>query len=278
MTATGESDAAGPTRLAITGATGRMGEELLAEAADRDDATVALATSRTPEDGPLEGVELDSEAEFPTLLGERDVDVLVDFTVPEPCVEAVEAAADAGVGAVVGTTGFDSSETAALRAASEQTPLLKAANFARGVQALLQIVGDAAAAMEGYDAELIETHHNGKRDAPSGTAKAILREIEAARESTENAASDGADASGNRVHGREGTAPREDDDIGVHAVRAGDITGIHEVLLAGNDEELRLTHRAEDRGVFAAGALDAAVWLDGRTPGWYDFSDVLGGE
>ncbi|GAB3688695.1 4-hydroxy-tetrahydrodipicolinate reductase [Salinarchaeum chitinilyticum] len=255
------------TRVAITGATGRMGEELLAEVTGRDDVEVALATSRTPADGPIEGVELADADDLPALLAERDVDVLIDFTVPEPCVGAVEAAAEAGVAAVVGTTGFDSTETAALRDASERTPLLKAANFARGVQALLQIVGEAAAAMEGYDAELIETHHNGKRDAPSGTAKAILRELEGARDGSED----------DRVHGREGHAPREDGDVGVHAVRAGDITGIHEVLLAGNGEELRLTHRAEDRGVFAAGAVDAAVWLDGRDAGWYDFGDVLSG-
>jgi len=260
-----------PTRVAIPGATGRMGEELVAEATDREDVVVALATSRSPEEGPIEGIEIDPASELPALLSERDVDVLVDFTVPEPCVDAVAAAAESGVAAVVGTTGFDSSETSALRDASEATPLLKAANFARGIQALLQVVGEAADAMEGYDAELIETHHNGKRDAPSGTAKAILREVEDAREANE----DDAEAAGERVHGREGHAPRQDGEVGVHAVRAGDITGIHEVLLAGNHEELRLTHRAEDRGVFAAGALDAAVWLDGREPGWYGFGDVL---
>jgi 4-hydroxy-tetrahydrodipicolinate reductase len=263
----GADASASPTRVAIPGATGRMGRELLAEATEREDVAVALATSRTPEEGPIEGVELADAAALPALLAERDVDVLVDFTVPEPCVEAVEAAAEAdpSVAAVVGTTGFDSTGTAALRDASEATPVLKAANFARGVQTLLQIVGEAAAAMEGYDAELIETHHNGKRDAPSGTAKAILRELEDARDGSAE----------DRVHGREGHAPRGDGEIGVHAIRAGDVTGIHEVLLAGNDEELRLTHRAEDRGVFAAGALDAAVWLDGREPGWYDFGDVL---
>jgi len=268
-----------PTRVAIPGATGRMGEELLDEAASRDDVEVVIATSRSPEDVPIAGVEIADADDLPALLAERDVDVLVDFTVPEPCVDAAEAAADADVDVVVGTTGFDSTETAALRDVSERTALLKAANFARGVQALLQVVGEAAQAMEGYDVELIETHHNGKRDAPSGTAKAILRELEGARAESAREASDRNEAAdGDRVHGREGHAPRNDGEIGVHAVRAGDVTGIHEVLLAGNHEELRLTHRAEDRGVFAAGALDAAVWLDGQPPGWYDFGDVLGGD
>jgi len=152
-----------------------------------------------------------------------------------------------------------------VRAASESVPALKAANFARGVQALLDVVGEAVADLPGYDVELVETHHNGKRDAPSGTAKRILAEIEAGRET------------GERVHGREGEAPRQAGEIGVHALRAGDVTGEHEVLLAGNHEEVRLTHRAESRGVFAAGALDAAVWLADRDPGWYDFAAVLAG-
>jgi len=276
-TARAIADGAGePTRIAVPGATGRMGAELLAAASDRTDVTVALATSRFPEEGPVEGVDLAAHGDLTRLLAVRDVDVLVDFTVPDSCADAVSAAADAGVASVVGTTGFNSATTAALQEASEDAPVLKAANFARGVQVLLSLVGEAAAAMDGYDAELLETHHNGKRDAPSGTAKRILDAIEAGRAEAER---EDADAGGQeRVHGREGHAPRSEDEVGVHAVRAGDITGIHEVLLAGNHEELRLTHRAEDRGVFAAGALDAAVWLDGQPPGWYDFGDVLGQE
>lgn len=262
-------------QIAVPGATGRMGREVLAAARDRPDVVVAVATSRSPHEGPIEGVDVESAANFAAALSDRDVDAIVDFTVPEVSVEYVEAAAEVGVAAVVGTTGFTEQGLTALRAASEATPVLKAANFARGVQALLQVVGEATSALPGYDAELVETHHNGKRDAPSGTAKRILGEMEAVR-GEDN--SDAGDDLPNRVHGREGHAPRQDGEIGVHAVRAGDVTGIHEVLLAGNHEELRLTHRAEDRGVFAAGALDAAVWLAGRDPGWYDFADVLAGE
>jgi len=254
-------------RLAVTGATGRMGRELIGEAAGRDDAAVALAVNRDPDVESVDGVAIEDAADFDALLAARETEAVVDFTGPESSVAYVEAAADAGVAAVVGTTALAGEQLDALRAASEDVPVLKAANFARGVQALLDVVGDAVANLPGYDVELVETHHNAKRDAPSGTAKSILREIEDARGVGDD----------RRVHGREGEAPREDGEIGVHALRAGDVTGEHEVLVAGNHEEVRLTHRAESRGVFAAGAVDAAVWLSQQESGWYDFGDVLEG-
>ena len=271
-------------RLGITGATGRMGRELVAEANGRDDAEVVLAVNRDPDVESVEGVAVedvagprpasrqtrsDDAADFEALVSEREPNAIIDFTGPESSVEYVEAAADAGVPTVVGTTGYDDDQLDALRAASDEIPVLKAANFARGVQALLDVVGDAVRNLPGYDIELVETHHNAKRDAPSGTAKSVLREIEDAR-----GGEDGSET-GERVHGREGEAPREGGEIGVHALRAGDITGEHEVLIAGNHEELRLTHRAESRGVFAAGAVDAAVWITQQESGWYDFGNVL---
>ncbi len=142
-------------------------------------------------------------------------------------------------------------------------PVLVASNFSRGVQALLHAVEGAVTDLPGYDVELTETHHNGKRDAPSGTAKTLLDRIA------------GAGGPEKRVHGREGDAPRRPGEIGVHARRAGGIAGEHEVLLANDHEELRLVHRAGDRAVFADGALDAAVWLAGRTPGWHGFDEVI---
>ena len=250
-------------RVLVTGAGGRMGREVIEAASTRDDVTVAAAVNRT-ETEPVEGVEVVDAARIPDLLSETDPDVLVDFTGPESAASYVEAAADAGVAVVTGTTGFDDEGIDRLHAASESVPVLKAANFARGVAALRRAVREAVAAVPGYDVELTETHHNGKRDAPSGTAKTLLDDVEGVRDDLDR-----------RVHGREGDAPREDGEIGVHARRAGDVTGEHEVLLAGNRETLQLTHRAGDRGVFAEGALDAATWLPGRDPGWYDFDDVL---
>jgi 4-hydroxy-tetrahydrodipicolinate reductase len=239
-----------------------MGREVLHAAADRSDVEVVLAVDRSP-GGQVAGVDVENEADLPDLLAESNPDVLVDFTAPSASVEYVEACAAAGVASVVGTTGFDDEGMAALRAASDAVPVLRASNFSRGVGALRRAVRAAVAALPGYDVELTETHHNGKVDAPSGTAKTILDDVDDVR------------GPAPRVHGREGDQPREGDEIGVHARRAGDVTGEHEVLMAGNSEVLSLTHRAGDRGVFAEGALDAATWLAGRDPGWYDFAEVL---
>ena len=249
--------------VAVTGAGGRMGREVIEAAADRDEAAVAVAVNRTATD-PVAGVEVAPADRLGELLAAERPDVLVDFTGPESAVAYAAACADAGVPLVTGTTGFDDAQIDDLRAASDAVPVLKASNFARGVAALRRAVREAAAALPGYDVELTETHHNAKRDAPSGTAKSILEDVESVRDDLDR-----------RVHGREGDAPREAGEIGVHARRAGDVTGEHEVLVAGNRETLELTHRAGDRGVFAEGALDAAAWLAGRDPGWYGFDDVL---
>lgn len=250
-------------RLGITGGTGRMGREVIAAATGREDCEIVFAVNRDPDGETVDGVDIEPAAEFDSLVADREPTVVIDFTGPESAVEYAEVCADAGVAYVTGTTGFDEDGLEALEAASEDVPVLHAPNFARGVQALVNVVGEAVQNLPGYDVELVEAHHNGKRDAPSGTANRLLEEIEANGEFTE------------RTHGREGDAPREAGEIGVHALRAGDITGEHEIILAGNHEEVRLTHRAEDRGVFAAGAVDAAVWIAGQKAGSYDFADVI---
>ncbi|WP_435144060.1 4-hydroxy-tetrahydrodipicolinate reductase [Halobaculum sp. P14] len=256
----------GAVSVAVTGATGRMGREVIEAAADRDDVDVAAAVTRTPSavDGAVAGVDVADAADLPSMLAASDPDVLVDFTVPASSVEYVAAAADAGVAAVVGTTGFDDDQLDRLADAADETPVLRASNFSRGVAALRRAVRAAVGALPGYDVEVTETHHNGKRDAPSGTALTLLDDVEAERDDLTD-----------RVHGREGDAPRTDGEIGVHARRAGDVAGEHEVLLAGDENVLELTHRAGSRRVFAAGALDAAAWLAGRDAGAYDFSEVL---
>jgi 4-hydroxy-tetrahydrodipicolinate reductase len=244
--------------LLVIGATGRTGSEIVAEASGRSHDVTGVATSSDT----IEDVRVYPDEDLPELLA--DADVAIDFTVPSASREYAALAAEAGVPYVVGTTGFDEGGLDALRTASESTPVLKASNFARGVQALLRVVEAGVEALPGYDVELTETHHNGKRDAPSGTAKTLLEVIDSAR-----------DDALDRVHGREGEHEREDSEVGVHVRRAGNVRGEHEVLLADNDEVLTLTHRAESRRVFAAGAVDAAEWLLGREAGWYDFEDVL---
>lgn len=251
--------------VAITGATGRMGRAVLKRAAEREDVTVAFGVAREPAEARVAGARVYGPRELADLLDEQRPNVLVDFTTPDASVTIVEQAAEAAVPAVVGTTGFDDGQFAALEAAAEHVPVLVASNFSRGVQALRAAVEAAIEWLSDYDVEVTETHHNRKRDAPSGTAHALIDAIEAVRGDAE------------RVHGRYGEQPREPGEIGVHARRAGGVNGEHEVLLAGDDELLTLTHRAESRQVFAAGAIDAAVWLAGQRPGRYDFADALEG-
>ncbi|TQQ83509.1 4-hydroxy-tetrahydrodipicolinate reductase [Halonotius terrestris] len=252
------------TEIAVTGAAGRMGREVLAAAADREAIEVAFAVNRSPVDELISGVVIESSDNFAELLAEYEPDVVVDFTGPESALAYADACVEHGVALVTGTTGFDDDGLDALRAAAESTAVLKASNFSRGVAALRLAVQEATAALPDADIELTETHHNAKRDAPSGTAKTLLDDIEGVRDDLSE-----------RVHGREGEAPRSADEIGVHARRAGDIAGEHEVLLGGSNETLSLTHRAGDRSIFADGALDAAEWLAGREPGWYDFFEVI---
>ncbi len=252
-------------RLGVTGATGRMGREVLATVVDRPDCEPVLAVSRTPTAETVAGVAVEPAGEFAALVADREPAVVIDFTGPGSATEYATACAEAGVAFVTGTTGFTDDDREVLAAASESTALLHAPNFSRGIQALVNVLGEAIESLPGYDVELVETHHNRKRDAPSGTANRLLAEIEAH-----------GDFSG-RTHGREGQSPRKPGEIGVHALRAGGVTGSHEVLLAGDGEELRLSHRADDRRVFAAGAVDAAVYLAGREAGRYEFADVIAG-
>ncbi len=247
------------TEVGINGIAGRMGQTILDTAAEREDVTVTFGIDVDNIDLSVPVYDPD---ETETALAEHDPDVVIDFTVPEATTDLARACADAGVGLVVGTTGFEEDGFTVLSETSESVPLLKATNFSRGIQALLRTIGPALEALSTYDVEVMETHHNAKRDAPSGTAKTILEEISDYREF-------------DTVPGREGIQPRDKDDVGMLVRRAGDIRGEHEITIAGNDEVLTLKHRAEDRAVFAAGALDAAVWIAGREPGRYEFGDVI---
>ena len=246
-------------RAAVAGATGRTGSEVVTELRERGHD--ALALSREPTDDQRD------IADLAAVLDESDPDALIDFTVPEATTEHAAVAAETGVPLVVGTTGFDEDGLAALTDAAREIPVLRASNFARGVHALREIVQAGIHALPDYDIELTETHHGGKRDAPSGTARTLLDDIDAARgERGERL---------DRTHGREGEHERDPAEIGVHVRRAGNVRGEHEVLLAGNDELLTLTHRAESRRVFAAGAVDAAEAVAGRPAGEYEFTEVV---
>jgi 4-hydroxy-tetrahydrodipicolinate reductase len=247
------------TSVCINGVTGRMGQTLLDTAADREDVTVTAGVA--PDPSSVDAVPTYSTDEVAAVLAAEQPDAVVDFSTPAGTETIARACREAAVPLVVGTTALDEQAQERLDTASERVPVLQASNFAHGVQALLSALDAALAALPEYDVEVLETHHSGKRDAPSGTAETILSTIGQHREFE-------------TVPGREGEHPRQSREVGMLVRRAGDVRGEHEVMLAGNDECLTLTHRAEDRGVFAAGALDAAVWLDGREPGRYDFTDV----
>ncbi len=249
-------------RLGVTGATGRMGQMVIETAASRGD-RVAFAVNRDPDHATVRDVDVQPSSDIEELLEATEPAVIVDFTGPAGSVAYAQAAAASGVPIVIGTTGFDEAQRIALEEAGEEIPVLLGANFARGIQALVDAVKSVVGTLPEYDIEVTETHHKGKRDAPSGTAGLLLEHIDAARGEP-----------GDRVHGRVGEALRGEGEIGVHARRAGAITGEHEILLAGNRETIELTHRAGSRRVFAEGALDAAAWLTDQPAGFYRFSDI----
>jgi len=248
------------TRVAVCGATGRSGSAVVETGQDRDD--IEIVVGFASERGEAAGVPLRPAGDATEVIAEFDVEAVVDFSTPAATLAVLDACVETEIPHVIATTGFDEDELARLQAAGDEIPILKATNFSRGIQVLLRTVREAVTALPGYDLELLESHHNGKVDAPSGTANTILETVQAERDVEP-------------VYGREGHAPRAEDEIGVFARRAGDIRGEHELVLADNDEVLSLSHRAEDRGVFAAGALDAADWLVGREAGWYDFGQVI---
>ncbi len=196
------------------------------------------------------------------------IDVIVDFTSPAGFSAAVALARVARVPLVSGTTGLDAVELRKLDELAQSVPALHAPNMSIGVAVLARIVQVALAALPaGFDVEIVETHHRRKKDAPSGTALAL---VEAARAGREQALRE--------VRGRDGLAnPREPDEIGVHAVRGGDVVGDHTVHLLGDGERLELTHRATDRLLFGRGALVAAHWLRGKPAGRYSMADVVAG-
>ncbi len=262
--------------LVLHGASGRMGRQVLRLLGGATDWTLlgALVSPDSPwlgrdvgellGEGPR-GVLCTTDVD--EVLGRGVVDVVVDFSTPGALGGLAARCAEHGAGLVSGTTGLGSAEQAALHAAAERVAVLHAANFSLGVAALAALVRRAAAWLPDFDAEILELHHRGKADAPSGTALRLADAVQAAR----------APASLRRVSGREGRpGARAADELGVMALRGGDVAGEHTVLLLGTGERLELTHRATDRAIFARGALRAAAWLVGRAPGRYGIEDVLG--
>jgi 4-hydroxy-tetrahydrodipicolinate reductase len=238
-------------RILINGSKGRMGQALIAAAPE-----LGLRVVATLDAGD------DLAAAVP------GCDVIVDFSSPAATADVLKVAAKHRKGVVIGTTGHSEEQKKSLRRLAAKVPCVWAGNFSVGVNLLFALV-DRAAAILGpdYDAEVIEMHHRFKKDAPSGTAERLLEIILTQRRLGRKALR----------HGRAGiTGARTDSEVGVHALRGGDVIGDHTVLFAALGERLELTHKASDRAIFARGALRAAGWLAGRKPGIYDMQDVLG--
>lgn len=257
-----------PLRVVCVGAFGRMGDQVRAALGAVDDAVLcgALEGPGHPRLGetvaPGVRVVADARAAF------EGADVAIDFTIPRATCAAIRVAAERGVAYVCGTTGFSAAERAELTVAAKRIPVVWAPNFSVAVNVLAHLVGIAAKLLPDTDAEILETHHAAKRDAPSGTALRLAEAIAAAR---------GVDLAQAMVTTRSGdTGARPAGAIGVQALRGGDNAGEHTVLFLGRGERLELTHRAANREHFAGGALRAARWVVGRPAGLYGMDQVLG--
>jgi len=248
-------------KVVVCGALGRMGGIVAKLANDASD--IELVGGVDVRAGTIFGAEVVTAAEIDRFLARKKPDVLVDFTVAAAAVENVKAAARNGVACVVGTTGFTPKQKDEMKRAVESSvPAVVTSNFSVGVNIFWFLVREAAKKLGDYDIEVIEAHHRNKKDAPSGTAKTILEILDAEVGARP------------KLYGREGMMERGKE-IGVHVVRGGDIVGEHTVLFAGNQEVIELSHRAQDRSVFAMGALRAIRWVGGKKPGVYTMADVL---
>jgi 4-hydroxy-tetrahydrodipicolinate reductase len=259
-----------PLRLAISGASGRMGRALVSLLGDDTrfelvHAMVAPGSAHTGQ--PVFGGRADSLRYAHDWMHVPALDVVIDFSGPAALATALDYCLTHGTVLVSGTTGIDAALETRLADAGKRIAILRAANFSLGVALLKRLLREAAAALPDWDMEIVEAHHGSKQDAPSGTALALGHAAAVARHTTLEAAA---------VYSREGqTGKRVDGSIGFAVVRGGDIVGEHTAMLIGQGERLELGHRATDRSIFARGALQAAHWLVGRAPGQWQLDDVI---
>lgn len=264
-----------PVRIAVHGASGRMGIEVLRAARARADCLITAAVVRAASGWAGESLALAFGPGAPdldfvaTLDPDTGVDAIIDFSTPEAMATPLAMALERKLAFVSGTTGLTEAQLDQLKDAAARIPVLWSANFSLGV-ALLKRMAAIAAAQLGpeFEAEILEVHHRFKKDAPSGTALALGRAIaDARRQAFDDVAR----------YTRQGMMePRNRSDIGFAVMRAADVVGEHTVMFASEGERLELTHRANSRSIFATGAVRSAVWLAHQGAGWYDITDVLG--
>ncbi|HII07299.1 MAG TPA: 4-hydroxy-tetrahydrodipicolinate reductase [Methanotrichaceae archaeon] len=251
-------------KIAVAGSKGRMGQLIMEEIRKFEDLELVAGFDLLGVGDPLDGgVSVSDSSDLADVLQKSGAQVLIDFTTPIATVENVRVAANLGVNLVVGTTGFSEDQKKEMaRAIEGRVAAVISPNFSVGVNLFWKLIEVAARSLEGYDIEVIEAHHRNKMDAPSGTAAEAVKVLAKATGRIEV------------VYGREGRGLRGDE-IGVHAVRAGDIVGDHTVLFAGPGERLEIKHQAHSRQAFASGAVRSARWVTGIPNGIYAMADVL---
>ena len=262
-------------RVAIAGASGRMGRMLIEAVLNAEGVALGAAFDRagTPfvgrDAGEMAGVVSGIAIVDDVRAAIAAADCVIDFTRPEGTLEHLAIARELGKAMVIGTTGFDAAGKAAIADAAKDIPVVFAPNMAVGVNAVFKLLEVAARILsEGYDVEVVEAHHRFKVDAPSGTAlrmgEVVAREL-------------GRDLEACAIYGREGhTGERRAETIGFSTIRGGDVVGDHTVLFAGIGERIEITHKSGSRMPYALGSLRAARFLQGRSQGLFDMQDVLG--
>ena len=251
--------------IIVCGAAGKMGQAIL-RLATADSEMKVLGGVETQDYVSKCPIEYKATSDLSELI--TAADAVIDFSTVLASMKYLSIAEKYKKPIVIGTTGFDAAQIEQIKKASGSIPVVFSPNMSIGVNVLFKIAAEVAAAMPGYDAEIVELHHNQKKDAPSGTAVKLAQVIAKAL---------GRNLDKVAVYGRKGiTEQRKKEEIGIMSVRAGDIIGDHTVYFAGNGERIELTHRAQSRDTLAQGALTAGKWVAKQKPGLYDMQDVLG--
>ena len=263
-------------KVGVIGAGGRMGRMLIEAVQNNAKTTLNAAIERqgssligadAGEVAAIGRLEVQIVDELEAVI--NDIDVLIDFSLPDATEKNMQVCAEHNVAMVIGTTGFNEAQEQVLATASEKIAIVYAGNYSTGVNLSLKLLGMAAKAFgNDADVEIIEAHHKHKIDAPSGTAYMMAEAVAEAR---------GQNLKDVAIYGREGqTGERESGTIGIHAVRGGEIVGDHTVMFIADGEVVEITHRARERMTFAAGAVRAATWVTEQAVGQYNMQDVLG--
>lgn len=244
----------------LCGCNGKMGHFIRELMADQQDMQIAAGVDVVRDDTP---------AKFPVFQTIAEVivkcDVMIDFTHHSLTPSILDYVEKTKTPAVICTTGIDEAMISRMKTIAQSVPLLRSGNMSLGINLLLELVKRAASVLEGFDIEVIERHHNQKLDAPSGTAYMLAEAINQALDNSKTL-----------TYGRQGKeAKRQPQEIGIHAIRGGTIVGEHEVIFAGNDEIVTISHSARSRKIFGKGAIQAARFLVSQQPGLYSMKDVL---